>query len=224
MLIRTILLLQLFLSIESFAENPIVNRYRDNSLPSFDFKLSESSNRYDDIDFVPSSFNSIEEVQKLMNELKYNTRVRSQCYQRAHLWSLEMRQMTNAKTGKVFLFFTDRYIREHNFGWWFHVAPLVLINDAEWVVDPYFFDHPVDLQTWTNHFMPSHPVCKIAKSYVDYENGINEEYCFLRKLPMYYYTPSTIEERDKRNVLISDWLDDDVIGAYQSIRRPWWKF
>jgi hypothetical protein len=212
----------LFLS-SANAENPIIDRYRSPSLPTFDFKLENSDIRYDDPEHIPSNFSSIEQVQKLMTELRYNRRSRSQCYQRAHLWSIEMRQMANAKTQKVFLFFTDRYIREFQFGWWFHVAPLVLIQNQEWVVDPYFFDRPVDLQTWTNYFMPSHPVCKVAQHYSDYENGTNSEYCFLRKLPMYYYSPVKIEERDKQNKQIDDWIDDEVIGAYQSLRRPWWK-
>lgn len=217
-------LFHLFILPSANAENPIIDRYREASLPIFDFKLENSDIRYDDPDYIPSNFGSLEQVQKLMSELNFNRRSRSQCYQRAHLWSIEMMQMANAKTQKVFLFFTDRYIREYQFGWWFHVAPLVLVNNEEWVVDPYFFDHPVDLQTWTNYFMPSHPVCKTAKSYSDYENGTNIEYCFLRKLPMYYYTPSKIETRDHQNQIINDWLDDEVVGAYQSLRRSWWKF
>ncbi len=223
MLLRIfVLTLSLAFGASAFAENPIVDRYYDRSLPTYLFQTLTTDSRYTDPAFIPTNLSSIEDAQKLMVELKYYRKSYAECYQRAHLWSLEMRQMAKVNSQKVFLFFTDKYIRENSFKWWFHVAPFVLVNGKEMVLDPYFFDQPVDLQTWSDHFMPKHPKCRLADSYQDYEDHNQDEDCIYRKMPMYYYAPNDIEMRDKKNEVVSDWIDYSVIAAYKSL-LPWWR-
>ena len=55
---------------------------------------------------------------------RQNTRLiqSSQCYDKAHYWSYEWSRQ-NLSLGKMFLFFTESYIRRYNYKWWFHVAP-----------------------------------------------------------------------------------------------------
>jgi len=215
----------------SFAKSEIVSdqptvldSYRDDTLPSFSMHLKSSSARYTDANYSPSDLASTDDAQKLMDELKINEKSNSQCYQRAHLWSIEMLQMANVRSEKVFLFFSERYMREYRFHWWFHVAPFVLINNQESVIDPSFLDHPADMQTWVNFFMFTHPTCKVVASYQEYEALNDQEYCLLRKLPMFYFEPTQVEARDKNNEVITQWIEDQVISAYASLRTaPWIK-
>jgi hypothetical protein len=218
-----LIILSLGICVPAFAENPIIIRYRDPKLPSFIFNTLPSDARYTDPAFVPTNLTSIDDAKKLMEELRFNSRSKAECFQRAHLWALEMRQMMNAQTQKVFLFFSDKYTRRTGFDWWFHVAPFILVNGVEMVLDPFFFDHPVDMKTWTDRFMDGDPECLVANTYQEYENQNTKVDCILRKVPMYYYAPSSVEARDKSNQVISDWIDDEVIGAHRSL-VPWWKF
>lgn len=223
MKIIELILLSLLFSIPALAENPIILRYRDPKLPDFHFTTLPTDARYTDPAFVPTNLTSIEDAKKLMDELRFHSKSRAECFQRAHLWAIEMRQMMNAQTQKVFLFFSDKYTRRTGFDWWFHVAPFILVNGVEMVLDPFFFDRPVDMKTWTDRFMQDDPECLVVNSYQDYETQNTKVDCILRKMPMYYYSPLIVEARDKENKVISDWMDDEVIGAHQSL-VPWWKF
>jgi hypothetical protein len=211
-----------FISGAARAENPILERYRDPRLPEFSFPTLPTDQRYDDPAFIPTNLSSLEHAQSLMDELKFYRKSYAECFQRAHLWAFELRQMMNIQSQKVFLFFTDRYTRRTGFDWWFHVAPFVLVNGTEMVLDPYFFSKPVDLQTWTNYFMKSNTSCWIAGTYQDYEAHQQDQDCILRKVPMYYFTPSSVEDRDKKNLVISDWIESQVYLAHKSL-RAWWR-
>lgn len=209
-------------AVEDSDHSAILDRYYDDTLPSFSFETLPTSARYVDMNYVPTNLTSSRDAQKLMDELKMNTKSKAECYQKAHLWVIEMLQMAKIHSEKVFLFFTEKYIREYRFHWWFHVAPFVLVNDQELVLDPSFFDRPADMRTWTNFFMPTHPQCKVVDSYQDYEKQSWEEYCLLRKMPMYYYEPRDVETRDKNGSVRRGWFDWEVSAAYGTL-LPWWK-
>jgi len=196
--------------------------YFDDDLPRYKIETTDTSIRYSDENYIPSNLTSMADAQKLMNRLKDNLKSNSQCFQRAHLWSMEMNQMAKIRSQKVFLFFTEKYRYEFGFHWWFHVAPFVLINGEEYVIDPRFFDKPVDMQTWSNFFMPSHPVCKTLSNYRNYKEY--DEYCYLRKLPMYYFEPTEVEGRDFNSIVINDWIEAQVYSGYNALKNaPWWK-
>lgn len=204
--------------------DPVLEAYHDDTLPSFSPATIPTDIRYTDKSYAPTNFKNLSDVQKLMSQLKDNLKSRSECYQRAHLWSIEMYQMAQVKSQKVFLFFSEKYMREYRFHWWFHVAPFVLVNSQERVVDPRFFSAPMDTYSWSSNFLKNHPVCKVISHYRDYENHQQDEYCFFRKLPMYYFEPTEIENRDVSNVVISQWIDSQVSSAYHALdTAPWWK-
>ena len=216
------LILILSLTTNARADDSIIERYRDPKLPEFHFPTLPTDQRYDDPTFIPTNLSSSDHAQRLMDELKFYRKSYAECFQRAHLWSFELRQMMNIQSQKVFLFFTDRYTRRTGFDWWFHVAPFVLVNGTEMVLDPYFFSKPVDMQTWTDYFMKNDTSCLVAKSYQDYEAHQQDQDCILRKVPMYYFTPSSVEERDKNNLVVSDWIESQVYLAHKSL-RAWWR-
>ena len=191
----------------------------DDSLPSITIQDQPTSIRYTDINYIPSNLKSLWDAQRVMNELRDNTRSHSECFQRAHLWNIEMNQMAKIRSEKIFLFFTDKYQREYAFSWWFHVATLVLINDEEFVIDPRFFSSPVNTQEWSNFFMPSHPICKTVTNYQDYDNNQEAEYCYFRKVPMYYFEPRDVEARDENGTVVDHWIDWETASAEDALRR-----
>ncbi len=211
-----------FVDLDLYKNDPVLNPYYDSSLPKLSPKTLPTDIRYTDNSFIPTNLQSLDDAQALMDQLKYNRKSIAECYQRAHFWSAEMLQMANIQSGKMFVFFSVKYMREYRFNWWFHVAPFVLVNNEEQVLDSWFLDHPVDVQTWTNLFLDPHPICKVVSNYKDYENHQQDEYCFLRKLPMYYFEPTEVENRDANNVVVNTWLEDQVASAYNSLRTaPW---
>lgn len=219
---QSILLATVAISSAAFADQPILDRYFDETLPSYQFKTLQTNQRYTDPDFIPTNLSSMNDAQKLLDQLKYRKNAHAECYQRAHLWALQMRQMAQIRSQKVFLFFSDRYRRNTGFDWWFHVAPFVLVNGKEMVLDPYFFKYPVDLKTWSDHFLKEHKECVTVSTFSEYENRTKEEDCFFRKVPQFYYQPLDLENRDAGGAPINEWIDEQVISSYESL-LPWWK-
>ena len=148
---------------------------------------------------------------------------KSQCYQRAHTWALQMWNQRSIKSMKVFLFFTRKFIREYRYKWWFHVAPFVYAGNEETVLDPEFAETPLEMQAWTNVFVTSEAVCPSVARYSDYENNQEAHDCYTLKLPMYYYQPKDGEALEQGTV-ITDWRQWDLNHAQGSRRRGWWPF
>lgn len=149
---------------------------------------------------------------------------KSQCYQRAHLWSLQMWNQRQIKSKKVFLFFTRRFIRQYRYKWWFHVAPFVSAAGQETVLDPTFTHGPLEMRAWTDSFVTSHAACPEVSTYAEYENNQEAQHCYTLKLPMYYYQPRDGEALDRGQVVASwrQWDINHAAGARR--RRGRWPF
>jgi hypothetical protein len=157
--------------------------------------------------YVPTQFQTEQEVVNIFEDLE-PIRSKSQCYQRAMLWSHAMWRERGVKSLKVFLFFTRRYIREYNYKWWFHVTPYVLMADGtERTLDYTFTNNPLTMKDWTDEFMHNHATCPVIQNYSQYENNQEAEHCYLRKVPMYYYQPLDIEQADTSGVPVTTWQD-----------------
>lgn len=167
--------------------------------------------------YMPTDVGSYETANALFVRLTTNTRNKSQCYQRAHLWAYSMASESNVKSMKAFLFFTKRYIREYNYEWWFHVAPYVIANGTEYVLDRTFTRQPLEMKAWTDRFISSRVVCPAVERYSDYELNQEAQYCYLRKVPMYYYQPLNVKPMDT-GTFITGFRDWDVTHSRRALR------
>jgi hypothetical protein len=174
--------------------------------------------------YEPTQLATMAETATLFDELEYVT-PKSQCYQRAMIWTYAMYNTHQIKSQKVFLFFTQRFIREYRYKWWFHVAPVVIAEGKEVVLDPTFTKSPLVLGDWTNEFMLNKAPCAVANSYTQYENNQSVEYCYTLMTPMYYYQPRDMEALDLRGEKITDFKPGDISHANAGRRkRGWWPF
>ena len=151
---------------------------------------------FDDLElavYEPSDLGSYERAEAVFYSLDRSMKKRSQCYQRAHLWSYYMWRSQGIKSQKVFMFYTDRYIRNYKFKWWFHVAPFVVADKVEYVVDRTFTNGPLEMNEWTDVFMENKAKCPNIAAYSEYEKNQYTQDCYLLKVPMYYYQPLNLE-------------------------------
>jgi hypothetical protein len=151
----------------------------------------------------------------------------SGCFQRAHHWAFQLSARNNIKSMKVFLFFTERYKREFDYEWMYHVAPLMPVQKAdgsteELVFDPTFINtpswatgeeaknydnKPISISAWIKYFISPEVECPVIENYQDYFNYQERYYCYIMKTPMFTYIPANIEtETEVRN----SWRSGDL--------------
>lgn len=183
--------------------------------------LSETSISSQKIDkFEPTNLSTIDEAKNLFAKMDGNTRRRSQCFNRAHIWAYEWNSQLGINSQKVFLFFTSRYIRRENYKWWFHVSPFVLVNSQEMVMDRSFTRGPLDMKSWTDVFMSSKATCPTVSQYSQYRQNQSAQDCYLIKTSMYYWEPNDIEALESRSVTRSNWSQRELeIAMRQAFRN-----
>tara|TARA_Y100000768_G_scaffold388955_1_gene389262 strand:- start:11309 stop:12226 length:918 start_codon:yes stop_codon:yes gene_type:complete len=167
-----------------------------------------------------SDFDSEYQVNSLFQSLNGNMRRKSQCYNRAHVWSWELYRISRSagriQTGKMWLFFTRKYIREYDYKWWFHIAPYLTVQGQARVIDRTFTNGPLDERSWTNIFMQNNAACPSVSRYTDYENNQNAAYCYTIKTSVYYWQPWQIEGLEKNGQVRDQWQSYEVKKAYKN--------
>lgn len=138
---------------------------------------------------------SYSDAESLMNTFNGDTRMKSECYNRAHMWTYESVAKQGITLGKVWIFFTRKYIREFRHKWWFHVAPYTNVNDdnGKYILDRGFTMIPYNLENWKNMFIKNKASCPVIKDYNQYENDYKNAYCYLIYSSQYYWQPWQIE-------------------------------
>jgi hypothetical protein len=152
--------------------------------------------------FYPTVYSSFEQAQAAFNTMDGRTKDDSQCYNRAHGWAYDLSRTQNVNSMKIFLFFTNRYIRTYRHKWWFHVSPLVYVREpngatAEMVMDRSFSQMPLYPQVWTNTFLKNQPVCRSINNYGDYYKDDPYEWCYLIRATMFYRGTTGLKKRDQ---------------------------
>jgi hypothetical protein len=191
----------------------------DKNIIGFNFEMSNVSSLTE----AQSAFNT-------MNTSAYHSWLRkSQCYNRAHRWAHDLWQQRNLKTTKVYLFFTKRMNRECNSRtvckWWFHVAPSINVAGTEMMLDREFTKGPMEVFPWAKKFVEGYEretgrtvtACPVVNSYVEYEqrNAADSDICLIRKAPMYYWDPRSVENFDKaKEVERNSFVDWEVTKAH----------
>jgi hypothetical protein len=163
----------------------------------------------------------------------------SECTQRAETWTYDLDKSRNIKAEKVFVFYTIAYHAYHRevegkkFGWWFHVAPLVLVKNAtgqveERVMDPAFADAPQAMKDWTDIFIKSKKPCIENVRFSEFEGDVTGEgksydksaHCYIVRAPMYDLFPEHADEREKGHKSSLEWdLNEVRYGAKALLPR-----
>lgn len=168
--------------------------------------------------FEPSILPSIDRARLLFNDAKLNPK-ESQCYNRAHVWVYDWRIKNNVYSSKVWIFFTRKYIREHKFEWWFHVAPVVHVlteNEVKRrVMDIKYSRGPLSINRWTDIFMRNSAKCPIVDKYSDQADYPESASCFLMLTSMYYYQPVDLDMLERKGTVRSRWSYSEVKHAFE---------
>lgn len=167
-----------------------------------------------------TDFDSYNDARYYFNTMRTDTRNKSQCYNRAHVWSWELFQKSyngrRIQTGKIWLFFTQKYIRSYNHKWWFHVAPTVKVEGTLHVMDRSFSQMPLYQKVWTDTFIKSRQQCIEVYRYSGYSKGISPNHCFVINTSVHYWQPFQVENQETRGEEQRGWNDYEIKKAYKN--------
>ncbi len=191
--------------------------------------------RYNELrQFAPTDLQSLEAATSIFeNMLNDGDRGRSQCFKRAHMWSFDMWSKLGVSSQKIFIFYTQRYQIINEEKWWFHVAPMVNVKGVEYVMDGTFMSKPITVKEWKDYFIQSENItCPVVSKYQDmgfqkekekpvYNGKQWNRLCYLMKVPMYYFTPVDIENRDldKNKVIRNNWILEELQDARRAFKN-----
>lgn len=174
-----------------------------------------------------SSIDTIEDVNDLFKTQNNNTRWRSQCYNRAHVWVYELSKKSfsgkKLKLGKNWMFFTRKYIREFRYKWWFHVTPYINIKNEneDIILDREFTKKPTLISEWKNIFIRNKADCPVVEYYSHYRDFQWDNYCYFIKSNMYYWQPYNIENLEKGKSEKVEWSNSELRHAYRNAIKYW---
>jgi len=171
-------------------------------------------------EFAPTGLQSIEAATDIFKTfLNDGDRRRSQCFKRAHMWAFDMWSKIGISSQKIFIFYTQRYIQLEEFEWWFHVAPMVVVKGEEYVLDGTFMSKPITVTEWKDYFIKSKKItCPVAANYNEYSKNQWTKLCYLMKVPMYFFSPLNIEDRDNNNTPRNHWVLEELQDARRAFK------
>lgn len=163
---------------------------------------------------------TFEQANQLFKTMRTRMRRKSQCYNRAHVWAWELHRNfiedQRVQVGKMWLFFTKKYIRNYNYKWWFHITPYLNNNGKALAMDRSYTRGPVETKQWTDIFIQSRENCTEVNRYTDYENFQNSGDCFIIKTSVHYWQPWHIENLEKKGQSREDWQQFELKKAYKN--------
>ena len=163
--------------------------------------------------YTPGDVGTIEQATSIFRKMA-RAQSRSQCYNRAHIWTYEEWKRSGLRSMKLFMFFTRSYIRAYRYKWWFHVTPMTYVNGTPMTLDRTFMRSPVSIKSWTDNFIYSKRNCPVIYKYTDYSQHQEEEHCYLHPASMYYWQPRDLENREKYGTLKTQFIKSEVNWAY----------
>jgi hypothetical protein len=161
-----------------------------------------------------------------MNTSWYN---KSECTDRAQVWTYEEWKKRGLISQKIFMFFTRTYIRRYRYHWWFHVTPTVLVKTGqtetgepiveEKMMDRRYSRGPLSRKTWSDIFIRSKKACPVT-TYRHYrENKYGPEHCFHVKSAMYYRLPLHVRALEDQGRVKTRFSTGEVNFSYRAFRR-----
>lgn len=170
-----------------------------------------------------TNFKTYDDLQSLMDTFNGNTHENSQCYNRAHMWTYEAKVKENAELGKLWIFFTSKYIKEYKYKWWFHVAPYGKVSDelGKYVVDRGFTKIPYNVTNWKNIFIQSKAECPAIKDYMEYENNQDKQDCYFIYSSQYYWQPYQLKNLSNGQATVDTYKDSDLEITFKDALIYW---
>lgn len=187
-----------------------------------DFVTEEESLSTTSLPYEPTIINGLDAAEEIFDNNR-NARGESECFNRAHVWSFELWKNHQIKSQKIFLFFSRRYIREHKFKWWFHVAPMIQVNDGtqtvERVIDSTFSRSSQNVQDWKSTFIGKKIECPVITKFSDYADYPFINDCSILKAPMFIHQPVDLEMQEVWGIEKTEFTHLDLKTAYKDAFR-----
>ncbi len=171
--------------------------------------------------FAPTDLQGYDDAKKIFDDmLNDGDKSRSECFKRAHMWSFDMWSKLGVSSEKIFIFYTQRYQILEEEKWWFHVAPMVTAGGVEYVLDGTFLERPVTIKNWLTHFIKTDKItCPEISRYQQFEEGHWTRLCYYMRVPMHYFSPLNIENRDKNGVERNHWVLEELQDSRKAFKN-----
>lgn len=168
--------------------------------------------------YKPTTLKDTNAAIRLFKTMRKDYTANGECFNRAHIWTVEAQQKSNINFMKIFMFFTERYIRKYKFHWWFHVTPMAYVGNLK---SPRTFDRrytsgPRQVKTWSDTFVKSKKPCKRINTFDEYYLNQQSQDCYHIHTSMYYVIPRDIEKRDLTGVEKTEIIEREVRKAYKN--------
>lgn len=138
------------------------------------------------------------------------------CANRAHLWAYDFSRQAGIKTGKIFIFFgSSIWKKEDKHGYMYHVAPYIIENGHEYVMEASYGDltRPLTVDEWieneTYNRVKGSDCLEINATDTDLTEYFYQRHtlpekrlgkpgarCYIRKVPGHYWFPTSIALHD----------------------------
>jgi hypothetical protein len=168
--------------------------------------------------FEPTVVQGMDEAWNIFNRSNSNYKRVSECSDRAHVWAHNEFKHSGTKSEKVFVFFTESYIKSVRFKWWFHVAPLYTVNNngniQKLVMDYRFTDRPMTVKEWTDQFVYTKRSCKVTTKFSEYDNNPQTENCYVIYESMHYKIPLDIENEETLGLYKTSTSESELKASY----------
>lgn len=170
-----------------------------------------------------TSMESYNAAQSLMDSFNGETSDDSQCYNRAHMWTYEASYEKGINLGKIWIFFTHKYIRDFEYKWWFHVSPYANVGNQgeKYILDRGFTQVPFSVDNWKNIFIKNKANCPVVTNYMQYENNQDEEYCYLIYSGQYFWQPYQLKNYATNGTIQTKYNEADLKITYKDALITW---
>lgn len=210
------------ISFSAFASTP-------GSIPDFNYQLSDIAAKGLSKEVL------FQRMERGMLDLE-----KSICSNRAHLWGYDLSRY-GINTGKIFLFFGASIWTNDKTGYMYHVAPYIVENGVEYMMEASYGDitKPLEINEWieneTYDRVGVNDCVEITAADTDMTAYFYDRYnlpekrpsgkasgrCYYRKVPGYYWFPTSIALHDLKKDVDGNKVDfdpkafdkDDVLEA-----------
>lgn len=173
--------------------------------------------------YQPSILKNHTESLSIFKRMRKDFRRSGQCFQKAHIWTYEEYLRSGLNSMKIFMFFTERYIRRYKHKWWFHVTPMFYVGNMQTprTLDRQYMKGPRSTKFWSDDFVKSKRRCKIVNRFDEFWLNQKTEDCYHIYTSMYFVIPRDIEVRDLTSYEKTVFREKDILRAYEEgFKKP----